>query len=64
MTPGSPVDSKIERGKDRRKMRIHRSHRLEKTKIKEFEAGFLAMLGMTYEEVLAGGVSEICVICG
>jgi hypothetical protein len=64
------VDSKIERGKDRGKMRIHRFrrlHRLEKTKIKEFEAGFIAVLGMTYEEVLAGGVSEIraiCRICG
>ena len=48
-------------------MRIHRLHRLEKTKIKEFEAGFIAVLGMTYEEVLAGGVSEIraiCRICG
>ena len=61
------MDSKIERGKDRGKMRIHRLHRLEKTKIKEFEAGFIAVLGMTYEEVLAGGVSEIRAIyriCG
>jgi hypothetical protein len=61
------VDSKIERDKDRGKMRIHRFcrlHRLEKTKNKGFEAGFLAVLGMTYEKVLVSGVSEICAICG